>query len=161
MEASIATTAADIMTAPVVTVGPDTPVAEIAALLGRKAISAVPVVDNGGHVIGLVSEYDLLSKSGTIGTEIMTTSVISISADTLISDIRRLLIEQRIRRLPVVQDGRLAGIVSRSDLVGLLATEWACGVCGESFRGEHPPAHCPKCHAEGKRFSLQEQAPGP
>lgn len=161
MDASIATTAADIMTTPVVTVGPDTPVAEIAALLRRKAISAVPVVDDGGHVIGLVSEYDLLSKTGTVSADIMTTSVISVSADTLISDIRRLLIEQRIRRLPVVQDGRLTGIVSRRDLVGLMATEWVCGACGESFRGEGPPAHCPKCHAEGKRFSLQEQPPGP
>ncbi|HET7414814.1 MAG TPA: CBS domain-containing protein [Arthrobacter sp.] len=161
MEATVATRAAEIMSSPVVTASPSTSVADIATLLGRHRISAVPVVDDGGHVVGLVSEYDLLAKSGPTAAEVMTTAVVSVTGDTLITDVRQLLIEQRIRRLPVLQDGRLAGIVSRGDVVALLATEWVCGVCGEPFRGERPPDNCPKCHAGSDRFHFQEQLPGP
>ncbi|WP_028279260.1 CBS domain-containing protein [Arthrobacter sp. H5] len=161
MEAKLATKAADIMSTPVFTASPNTPVEEIAAVLGRHRISSVPVVDAGEHVVGLVSEYDLLAKSGSTAAEVMSTAVISVSIDTVIADIRRMLIDQRLRHLPVLQDGRLAGIVSRRDIVALLATEWVCGVCGEPTRGEHPPGSCPKCAATGDRFTLQEQPPGP
>ncbi|GAB3523257.1 CBS domain-containing protein [Arthrobacter monumenti] len=161
MEATVATKASEIMTTPVLTASPDTCVADIATLLRQHRISAVPVVDDGGHVVGLVSEYDLLAKTGSAAADVMSTSVISATADTPIADIRQLLVEQRIRRLPILQDGKLAGIVSRGDIVALLATEWVCGVCGESSRGERPPANCPKCHAGGEGFHFQEQLPGP
>lgn len=161
MEATIATTAGEIMSTPVITASPGTPLAEVATLLGRQGISAAPVVDGEGHVVGLVSEYDLLAKSGSTAADVMTTAVISASTDTAIADIRQLLITQRIRRVPILQDGRLAGIVSRGDIVALLATEWVCGSCGEPFRGERPPANCPKCNAERSGFHLQEQPPGP
>jgi rubrerythrin len=90
----------------------------------------------------------------------MTTAVISVAEDTAIADVRHLLVERRIRRVPVVTAGRLVGIVSRRDVVALMATEWVCQVCGEAIRGEHPPDACPKCHGGGDRFVLQEQAPG-
>jgi CBS domain-containing protein len=152
--------AGEIMTTPVVTVPPDTPTGEIAETLGRHRISAVPVVDEAGGVVGLVSEYDLLAKPGLTAREVMTTTVVSVTEDTDIADVRHLLVDRRIRRVPVLAAGRLVGIVSRSDVVALMATEWVCQVCGEPVRGEHPPDVCPKCFGGGERFVQQEQPPG-
>lgn len=161
MQTKVLTKAGEIMTTLVVTVSPDTSVEWIAETLGLYRISAVPVVDEAEQVLGLVSEYDLLAKAGLTAADIMTTSVISVTADTDISDVRQLLVDQRIRRVPVLQDGELVGIVSRSDIVALLTIEWVCGVCGESVRGEHPPERCPKCRSQADQFALQEQPPGP
>lgn len=155
------TRVAEIMTAPVVTVEVDRPAGEIADLLRRHRISAVPVVDQAGGVVGLVSEYDLLAKRGAVARELMTTAVVSVTEDTSIEDVRHLLVDRRIGRVPVLAGGRLVGIVSRGDVVALLATEWVCEVCGEPVRGERPPATCPRCLGGGEeRFSLQEQLPG-
>jgi CBS domain-containing protein len=148
------------MTSPVITVAPDTPTSEVAQIIGTRGISGVPVVVEDGVVVGLVSEYDLLARSGTTAQDVMTTAVISVTEDTAIDDVRHLLVERRIRRVPVLTNGKLAGIVSRRDVVALLATEWVCEVCGEPVRGERPPDVCPKCHGSGERFVLQEQPPG-
>lgn len=148
------------MSAPVITVGPDTPVVEVAETLTRHRISAVPVVDGAGAVLGLVSEYDLLAKPGALAREVMVSALITVSRETAIADVRHLLVERRIRRVPVLDAGRLVGIVSRSDVIALMATEWVCGVCGEPVRGEQRPEMCPKCHAAGEQFRLQEQVPG-
>jgi CBS-domain-containing membrane protein len=161
METRIATTAHQVMSQPVVTVPPDTAVGDVAQLLHQKRITGVPVVDGQDHVLGLVSEYDLLAKSGATAKEIMSTAVISASPDSAISDIRQLLVSKRVGRLPILAGGRLVGIISRGDLVALLATEWVCGVCGEPVRAEHPPASCPKCGGGREGFTLQEQPPGP
>jgi CBS domain-containing protein len=152
--------AGEIMTTPVVTVPPDAPTGEIAETLGRHRISAVPVVDEAGGVVGLVSEYDLLAKPGRSARDVMTTAVVSVTEDTDVADVRHLLVDRRIRRVPVLAAGRLVGIVSRSDVVALMATEWVCQVCGEPVRGERPPEACPKCLGGGERFALQEQPPG-
>lgn len=157
---SAGTTAGDVMSAPVITVGPDTPVVEVAETLTRHQISAVPVVDAAGAVLGLVSEYDLLAKPGALAREVMVSALITVSRETAIADVRHLLVERRIRRVPVLDAGRLVGIVSRSDVIALMATEWVCGVCGEPVRGEQRPEMCPKCHAAGEQFRLQEQVPG-
>ena len=122
MDARIPATAADIMSSPVIAIPADTAVAEIADLLRANRISGVPVVDDSGHVLGLVSEFDLLAKEGKTAASLMTTAVISVSAATKIADLRHLLIEKRVRRLPVLEDGRVVGIVSRGDIVSLLAT---------------------------------------
>jgi len=153
-------TAGDIMTAPVITVTPDASVGQVAETLRRQRISAVPVVDAAGTVLGLVSEYDLLAKTGAVAGDVMVTALITVSSETAVGDVRHLLVERRIRRVPVLDAGRLVGIVSRSDVIALLATEWVCGVCGEPVRGEQRPEMCPKCHAPGEQFRLQEQAPG-
>lgn len=153
-------TAGAVMTSPVLTVGPQTSVSQIAEILTTKRVSAVPVVDAAGAVLGLVSERDLLARSGRTAQEIMTTSVISVTRDTDLEQVRRMLVDAPIRRLAVVEGGRLVGIVSRHDLVGRLV-EWACGVCGETVRGPHPPIVCPKCGGGAERFSSQEQPPGP
>jgi CBS domain-containing protein len=152
--------AGEIMTTPVVTVAPDTPTGEIAETLGRHRISAVPVVDGAGSVVGLVSEYDLLAKTGLTARDVMTTAVISVTEHTDVADVRQLLVDRRIRRVPVVAGGRLVGIVSRSDVVALMATEWVCQVCGEPVRGESAPDLCPKCLGGSDGFVLQEQPPG-
>ncbi len=148
------------MTSPVVTVSLDSTVSEVAQLLRTHRISAVPVVGRGGALSGLVSEYDLLARSGSTAADVMTGSVISVSTGTPISDVRHLLVDRRIRRVPVVDSGELVGIVSRGDVVALLATEWVCQVCGESVRGDHPPESCPRCHSGSDRFELVEQSPG-
>jgi len=150
----------DIMTTPVITVGRDAAVPDVAALLRERRVSAVPVVDDDGAVVGLVSQYDLLAREGATADDVMTSAVISVTEDTDVDEVRHLLVERRIRRVPVLSGGRMVGIVSRSDVMALLTTEWACGVCGEVVRGERPPAHCPKCQAAADRFALQEPAPG-
>jgi CBS-domain-containing membrane protein len=157
---SAVSTAGEIMSSPVVTVRVGASRAEVADVLTRHKISAAPVVDDAGVLVGLVSEHDLLAKSGAAAAELMTTALISVSPDCSIGDLRHLLVERRIRRVPVLRGGRLVGIVSRGDIVATMATEWACQVCGEPVRGEHAPPACPKCQADGDRFVLQEQPPG-
>jgi CBS domain-containing protein len=148
------------MTSPVITVSVESTVGEVAETLRAHRISGVPVVGPNGALSGLVSEYDLLARSGSTAANVMTTSVISVSADTPISDVRHLLVDRRIRRVPVVEGGELVGIVSRGDVIALLATEWVCRVCGESVRGDHAPDTCPRCHATSNQFELVEQSPG-
>lgn len=153
-------TAGKIMSSPVITVPVGATRAQIADLLTRHRISAAPVVNGAGVVVGLVSEHDLLAKPGDASQDLMTTVVISVSPDCTLDDLRHLLVERRIRRLPVLRDGQLVGIVSRGDVVATMVTEWVCEVCGESVRGEQRPTGCPKCRAGGDRFVLQEQPPG-
>jgi len=143
--------ARDIMTTRVVTVGPETPVEEIARLLLSHHISAVPVVDAGGRLAGIVSEGDLMRRPETAterhpswwlrlvadsetlareytkthgrhASDVMTDRVVTVSEETPVAEIARLLEERRIKRVPVVRDGRVAGIVSRADLLRGLAS---------------------------------------
>ncbi len=139
--------ASDIMSTPVISVAPDTPVKDIAALLFEKRISGVPVLDEG-RLVGLVSEGDLLRRH-EIGTErakrggswwlrmfgadqtpaeyvkahgrraqdVMTREVLTIMPDTPVAEIATLLESRGIKRLPVMRDGQLVGIVSRANLV--------------------------------------------
>lgn len=148
------TVARDIMTTEVVSVGPTTPIHEIAGLLAAKHISAVPVVDEAGSPIGMVSEGDLIGRkesdrearrdwwldilaegealsseylaslrpSEATAATIMSAPVIVVEETTEITEIARLLEDYQIKRVPVVHDGRIIGIVSRADLVRALAT---------------------------------------
>lgn len=150
----------EIMTTPVVTAPADATPAAVAALLREHRISGVPVVDTAGAVVGLVSEYDLLARSGATAGEVMSTAVISVTEDTDVDEVRHLLVERRIHRVPVLAGGRLVGVVSRSDVVALLATEWVCQVCGEAVRGQQAPGSCPRCQAGAERFVLQDPDPG-
>lgn len=150
----------EIMTTPVITVPEDASVAMIAVVLRDNRISAVPVIDPTGAVVGLVSEYDLLARGGEFARDVMTGSVIAVTEDTDVEHVRHLLVERRIRRVPVLAGTRLAGIVSRSDVVALLTTEWVCEVCGEAVRGRHPPLHCPRCQSDADRFVIQDPSPG-
>jgi CBS domain-containing protein len=137
--------AQDVMTTRVVAVAPDTPVTEIAKLLLERQISAVPVVSDDRRLLGIVSEGDLthglgqegakrswwldllaspqtkaeayLKSHGRLASDLMTREVVSVTPDTPLPEIARLLEARRIKRVPVLRDGELVGIVSRADLL--------------------------------------------
>jgi CBS-domain-containing membrane protein len=136
----------EIMTPNVISVSEDAPVREVAQLLDRHRVSGLPVCDDDGHMVGLVSEYDLIAKpdARTAG-EAMTHDVISVMEDTTVDDVRFLLVNRKIKRVPVLRGTKLVGILSRADLVREIALTWVCQVCGDSERGRNPPDQCPKC----------------
>ena len=136
----------DIMTPNVLSVTEDAPVRDVARMLDRHRISGVPVCDGGGHMVGLVSEFDLIAKpeARTAG-EAMTRDVISVMEGTSVDEVRYLLVSRRIKRVPVLRGTRLVGIVSRADLVREIALTWVCQVCGDTERGKDPPNQCPSC----------------
>lgn len=151
--------ATDVMTHTVITVGPETPVQDLAKMLSERGISGAPVVDADGKLVGIVSEGDLLLRS-ELGTQrpqtrrtswwlshfatdsardyikahgrtvgdIMTRDVAAVTEDTSLAEIATLLETRRIKRVPVVRDGTIVGIISRSNLVRALGA------------AAHPPA---------------------
>ena len=166
----------EFMTKELVTVSPDTPTPEIARLLLAHKISAAPVVDDAGTLIGMVSEGDLLGRGDAdrearrdwwlmllaegealhpdflaavrkpqlTAREVMSAPVIRITETTEAAEIARLE-EYRIKRVPVVHDDRIVGIVSRADLLRVLAEDLPAqhhsghsserpGVVGDIFR---------------------------
>jgi CBS domain-containing membrane protein len=142
---SRAVTAAEIMTTDVVTVTPDTPVAEVAAAMGRRGVSGVPVVDAGHKVVGVISEKDFLSRMGVVeprnfmslvagclmtkgcvalpiesalAADIMTSPAVTVAPATPVRDIAALLTQKSINRVAVTDPGgRLLGLVSRGDII--------------------------------------------
>ncbi len=143
--------AKDIMTPNVITIAPSLGVEEIAQLLLSCNISGVPVVDAEDRLIGLVSEGDLLRRHeggterqrswwlnllagpeerardfikthGRRAEDVMTLEVVTVTADTPVGEIARVLERRRIKRVPVVEDGKIVGIVSRANLLHGLAT---------------------------------------
>lgn len=145
--------ARDLMTTEVVSVSPDTPVRDIARLLLAHQISAVPVVDATGMVVGMVSEGDLIGRSEAerearrdwwlallaegealsadflaglrsperTARDVMSAPVVRVTEATDACEIAALLAQYRIKRVPVVRDGKLVGIVSRADLLRAMA----------------------------------------
>lgn len=142
--------ASDIMTPRVISAGPDTPIAELVSLMLANRISAVPIVQDGA-MLGIVSEGDLIRRAETAtepkrsrwlelatsvttlahdyakshgrrAREVMTADVISVAPDAPIADIAALLEKHHIKRVPVVDQGKLVGIVSRSNLLQALAS---------------------------------------
>jgi CBS domain-containing protein len=142
--------ARDVMTIPVHTVGPDCPIEDIARTLLEKQVSAVPVVDGDDHVLGIVSEGDLFRRPeinterhqswwllqfldqnrvaadfaksrGQRAADVMSREVVTVTEDTPITKIAELLESHRIKRVPVLRDGRVVGIVSRASLLRALA----------------------------------------
>jgi CBS domain-containing protein len=116
-----AKTAKDIMTTRVVTVKPSTPIADAARLLVRRKISGVPVVDEKDKtkVVGILTEADLLAAPAGAKTvaEVMRKRVISVSPETPIDEIAAILVKRKIKRVPVLDGGKLVGIVSRIDVL--------------------------------------------
>src|ERR1700760_2610831 len=122
----------DIMATGVVTVLPDTPYREIAALFREHRVSGFPVTAADGTVIGVVSESDLLALAAgrhhrghradgqaTAG-DLMTSPAVTISPDDLVQTAAGVMHSRRLQRLPVVdRDRRLVGIVSRSDVLSV------------------------------------------
>ena len=112
-----AATARDVMISSVISVNPQDSVDEAARLLTFHDISGLPVCKEGRGV-GVVSEADLIGKSGTTVGEVMTAPAVTVSETTSLELVAHLLTDQRIRRVPVADaDGRLVGIVSRRDVL--------------------------------------------
>ncbi len=142
--------ARDVMTTEVISVTPEATVGDIAALLIQHRISGVPVIE-AGRLVGIVTEGDLMRRPetgtavdpspwltlltgpgvapdrfskvhGLTAGEVMTREVVAVSPDTPLDEVARILESRRIKRVPVIEDGRLVGILSRANLLhGLLA----------------------------------------
>jgi len=143
--------AADVMVSAVISVRPNARIEEVASILLANRISAVPVVNEEGELVGIVSEGDLMRRAET-GTDrhrpwwleylagkqvlaadyvkshshkvadIMTRSVITAAPDTPLGDVATLLERNRIKRVPIVQNGQVVGIVSRANLLQAFAS---------------------------------------
>ncbi len=152
--------AEDVMTTGVITVTEQQSKQQAARLLAQHHISGLPVVNADDVVIGVVTEFDVISKEGQTVGQIMSHSVISVTPDTDLEVVRHILVNERIKRLPVLDQGRLVGIVSRADLVRQVAEHWICPVCGEVVRSEEQPERCPRCGAKNVSRSVEPAAPG-
>lgn len=148
------------MTTNVISVREGATIEDAARLLARHRISGMPVVNEAGNLVGLVTEHDLISKEGHTVADIMSRSVISVSADTDVEEVSHLLAIQHIRRVPVLQGGKVVGILSRSDLVRQIAMRWVCSVCGEIVRSPNVPLNCPRCGASQDAFTHEVEPPG-
>src|SRR5512140_2000203 len=141
----------DVMVAPVITVKPSTTVREVAGLFLEKRISAAPVVESDQRLVGIVSEGDLLHRveagterhhswwlKGFIGddalaaeyvkshglkvSDVMTRRVVTAAPDTPLHEVASLLEKNAIKRVPILENGQLVGIVSRANLIQAVAT---------------------------------------
>lgn len=144
--------AKDVMTSPVITVKPEVSVSEVARLLLERHISAVPVVDDAGELLGIVSEGDLmrrpesgtqrrpswwltllsdpqdearefLKSHGLHARDVMSRHPLSVSETTPLQDIAGMLEKHRIKRVPVLRNGKVVGIVSRANLLQALVAQ--------------------------------------
>jgi predicted transcriptional regulator len=110
-------------------------------------------------VTGIVSEIDVFSKKGKVARDIMSSHVITVSEDTGIDEAARLLIGERIRRVPVIKHGKMVGLLSRSDVLDFFAsTRWTCNVCGRWERGLEMPERCHSCSSTD--IHLERADPG-
>ena len=129
----------EIMSSPIVTVPPDMPLKEVANVLVTHAISAVPVVE-AGALVGILSEADLIplelapdprahltrlpdasQTPSRVAAEAMTRDVVALPEEADVADAGRLMLERRIKSIPVVHGRRVVGIVARRDLLEVLA----------------------------------------
>lgn len=144
--------AVDIMTSPVITAGPDATILEIVKLMLDNRISALPIVNEDGLLLGLVSEGDLIRRSeigardykswwlsaiggsitlaeefvkshGIKAREVMSDDVVTVGEDTRIWEIAATLEKKKIKRVPVTRDSKVIGIVSRANLLQALAAQ--------------------------------------
>lgn len=149
----------EVMTTNVTSFREETPVEEIALTLTRKRITGGPVVSSDGQVVGIVSETDVFTKKGKVARDIMSQHVITVSPDTGIDEAARLLVGERIRRVPVVKRGKMVGLLSRSDVLDFFATtRWTCNICGRWERGLEQPERCHSCSSTDIR--LERADPG-
>jgi len=163
----------DVMTPAVITVTPETTFKETAERLLDYGVSGMPVVDGHGHLVGLVTEADLMSKeafdnrhrrpleilldtitgharyagkaAGLTAGAVMTTDLVTASPGEDIRAAARRMLDRGVKRLPVVEDGRLVGIVSRHDLLRLFHRRDA-DVAAEIETKLASPLHCPEKH---------------
>ena len=143
--------ASDVMTVRVITIEPDATVQSAVKLMLENSVSALPVVDKAGRLIGIISEgdlvrrvetgterkpswwltfisgtdqlaYDFVKSHGTKVSDVMSKEVVVAKPDTPLRDVARLLEDNRIKRVPVVEDDLVIGVVSRANLLQALAS---------------------------------------
>ncbi|WP_024756513.1 CBS domain-containing protein [Streptomyces exfoliatus] len=130
-------TVSDVMTHTAIAIGRDAPYKEIVALLDQWKVSALPVLEGEGRVVGVVSEADLLpkeefrldgprpgefdeaAKAGALRAgELMSSPAVTVHPDATLAEAARIMATRKVKRLPVVNEiGMLEGVVSRSDLL--------------------------------------------
>ena len=149
----------EIMTRNVLTTKPETAVVEIVRLMARNKITGLPVVDVDNHLIGVVSESDIIGKAGDTVADIMTNGSWTVTEQTTLGDAAEIMLRRRIRRLPVVRgENELTGLLSRSDLIAFFAAHvWTCSWCGKGYRGFYAPSVCTNCG--GETFKIQAGEP--
>jgi CBS domain-containing protein len=145
----------ELMTSEVVRVTPDTPVNTVARLMDERSISGLPVVDEQGQVVGIVTDLDLIVRNtrldppaffqlldgripletpghyrkrvrhmlGAEARDVMTEKVVTIGPDEDAEALATLMVKDKVNPVPVVENGRLVGIVSRADVVHLMARD--------------------------------------
>jgi CBS-domain-containing membrane protein len=162
---------ADVMRREVISVHPDSPLSEVIELLLDKDFTALPVIDEQRHVVGIVSDSDLLTRGGmnvTISlkraadpdfvrelhdsldnpnrkvSEVMTAEVVTIAPDAILGRAARVMVDKHLKRLPVVdKDGKLVGILGRLDILNTLAAV-------------HLPEWHPAAHRPGRQATVGE-----
>jgi CBS domain-containing protein len=156
--------AEDLMTTNLVVVPSETPVAAVAELLAARGISAAPVVDADGKPLGIVTEGDLIRRladqppgpltwflnlfrdskplvqrfakaHGATARDVMSSELVSVNGDTPAERIARLMEQHGIRRVLVLREGRLAGLVSRADLLRAILRPQASAAAQQDDRG--------------------------
>jgi len=132
--------AKDIMTTPVYTVRPETPIKEAAALLVDRGISALPVVNDAEELVGIVSERDLISLEARAQVhgrirqalhrtkptprtveEVMTRRVVTLTENADATQVARVMLDKGVKRIPIVSGDHVVGIVARRDVLKILA----------------------------------------
>ena len=128
-------TAGAIMTPTLVTVRPDVSIEEAIEILLREQISGLPVLDEDDRLIGLITEFALLAvaydrrvTNHTVSQH-MTRDLITVDVDDPVSRVADLCIVHRVRRVPVIKDGRMVGLIARRDVLrALVESPTACTV---------------------------------
>ena len=126
-------TARDCMTREVNSVRPDDDVLSAVRVLVENRISGAPVIDNIGNLLGIITEKDCMAIALSAGyhgerggkvSDFMSTEVVTVDADTPVIEIAEHFATRHFRRLPVLESGRVVGIVSRRDVLWLLEQRW-------------------------------------
>lgn len=145
----------EIMTQPVITIGEDAPLQEAANIMLQHRIGGIPVVDGNGNLVGIITETDFCAKEKCVpfslfrapqlfGTwlghnaeevyakagairagEVMSRNVVTVRADDSVETVLELILKYDINRIPVLSDGKLAGIVARRDLLRIMKNQEA------------------------------------
>ena len=128
--------AREVMSSPVVTVAPSTPIPEVAQLLTDRGFTALPVLDDDARLVGIISEVDLLRfplppdprrgprwlpdrrhPAPRVAADVMSTIVESLIPGADIADAARMMVDEKIRCLPIVDGTNLVGVITRRDLL--------------------------------------------
>lgn len=115
--------ARDIMRREMITIGPETTVGESIEIILKHGISGLPIIDNSGDLIGMITEFALLASAYDRAVQHepverhMTRQIVSVDVDASLHEIADRFIVNRIRRVPVLDNGKLVGLISRRDVL--------------------------------------------